>query len=197
MSKLPTYFESQRERGVTDSGLFSFAYNEAQKLFLVGEADVPLAKFNPHDFWPEDLGIEAKAIAPDAIIDHPLVISETGALVAGPRFHDWAHKNPSRLKLTAEMMRETFNTLAAYTVEEETVNHGHLGFGAGVTSQGGVVLHVEGSCAFMGVHPYGLYQIEGVEEGFAEYDHHNTESTVHILSLYAGMGHIARLAAEQ
>jgi hypothetical protein len=73
---------------------------------------------------------------------------------------------------------------------------GFMGFNAHLQENEGLRLQVFGNCACMGPEWPGDL-IHGVENEFAEYHLHNADTQAQRVSLYAGLGHLASLAAQR
>lgn len=194
---LPSFYEYLKEHGKT-TGLFAFDYDRDQQKFFIGGETTDLADFDPYSYSP-DLEAENEEVSFDEMRDLPLMIPILSGVIGGPRLHQWAKENPDTLRETAvEIMHNAFTSLADEEFARDIKNEpaGFMGFDSGVRQHGGIHLQVFGSCACMGVSQDGMFINEGVEKGFGQYELHNADSQAQRTSLYAGLGHIARLVSE-
>lgn len=202
MTGIPHYFEYLKEKG-DRSRVYPFAYDQSVQGFVIAKRTVALEDFDPHTFNFHELGLDGEEVDFDDLSEQALVIPSFGALIAGPRLHEWAKRHPREVAAARQVMREAFRSLTADDelladmLDEEGSSDdpvGHLGFAASLRGEAaGVHLQVLGNCACMGPDPHGNY-IEGqFEEGFAEYGLHNADSQAQRASLYAGLGHLAWL----
>lgn len=200
--RLPSYFEHAKEWGDKTSGVFPFAYDSEGKTFLVGESKISLEDFDPYVFSPDADAADTHEISFDDITEHPLMIPTISGVIGGPKLHKWASENSEQMANEAfEVMHSAFVSLsrpeALGDIPKESDPAGFMGFAAGVREEGAIVLQVFGNCACMGVSQNGLFIHEGMENGFGQYELHNADSQVQRASLYAGIGHLARLAGKE
>jgi len=125
--------------------------------------------------------------------------------IGTPRFHEWLGRVAADDDLaqgvkssTIEAIRSVFVTLEPKIEIPNTGDPGPYGFNMSVTSDNHARLYTYGDCACLGPNPEGHWVgYRDWDEGYCEYDWHNTFADTQIWSLLAGMGHLARLAAEQ
>lgn len=199
MELLPSYFSYKREVGEEASNLFSFSYDRDQKLFLIDDKSVQLADFDPYTFVPDNFDLDWDGMPIGKIRDYPAMLPVTGAIITGPKLHEWTQANPDQVSQASEVMKEVFVAIAdpkvVEVVEDMEESEGIFGFISGSREDGGVHLQVFGNCSCMGPDPDGLFVNDPfVEHGFAEYSLHNADSQEQRASLYAGLGHLAALA---
>ncbi len=148
-------------------------------------------------FNPDELGLN-DGIDIDEMSQHAALITIMGDAIVGPGLHEWVEANPKALAVTYKVMYEAhvaFLDDPSQSPTEHTTSY--IGFASGLRKYGGIGLQVLGSCACMGPNPQSDYFDEQFENGFAEYDLHNADKQVQRTSLYAGLGHLARLARPQ
>lgn len=197
-AKVPGYFETKRDHwSEPNSDLLPFEYDAEGQEFKVGETPIKLAEFDPYKFSPHIEKDGAGSILIDQMHEHPLMIPIMSGVIGGPKLHDWAVGNSERVaKEATEVMHKTFVSLIDEEFASEVKNEtaGFMGFDAGVRENGGIVLQVFGNCACFGVSQDGLFVYDGMEHGYGQYELHNADSQAQRASLYAGIGHLARLA---
>lgn len=195
---LPSYFETKRNKwDEAVSGLLPFQYDADNREFQIGETSIELAEFDPYKFTPDVDEDDAGNIPIDQMHEHPLMISVMSGVIGGPKLHEWATANSQVLaKEATEVMHQAFVSLIDEEFASEVKNEtaGFMGFDAGVRENGGVVLQVFGNCACLGVSQDGLFVYDGMENGYGQYELHNADNQPQRASLYAGIGHLARLA---
>jgi hypothetical protein len=196
MSEIPEFYQYRKKEG-EKSQLHPFSYRSEDGTFIIAETEIPVAHFDPYSFNPHLLDIDSEGLEIDEIANYPVMIPNYGNLIAGPKLHKWADTKPSELFDAYKVMHEAFTSFIdnASDISGER-SRSHMGFCSGLSEYGGVHLQVWGNCACMGSTPHGLYVRDKSEHGFAEYDLHNADVQAQRTSLYAGLGHLARRAAE-
>jgi hypothetical protein len=202
MSELPHFFEYLKEHPQEDHpllgkfDLYPFAYDDEAECFTVGPTRIHPHEFDPYTFNPYVLGIKDRGIELDDLPEHPAVLPGFGAVILGPRAHEYAMTNVDGHNVI-KVMHDVFTSFLAdpsdFPLRE---NVGHLGFAAWQREDGGFGLQVVGDCACSNPNLQGLH-VQGMENGWAEYDLHNADSVAQRTSLYAGLGHIAHLAGKE
>lgn len=198
--KLPGYFETKKDKwNEPNSGLLTFHYDIDAQEFKVDETAIKLADFDPYKFSPDIEEHDAGSIPIDQMREHPLMIPIMSGVIGGPKLHDWVTEHPAtwRQEVT-DVMHKAFISLIDEDFAREVKNEpaGFMGFDCGLLENGGVALQVFGNCACMGVSQDGLFISGGMEQGYGQYELHNADSQAQRASLYAGLGHLARLANE-
>jgi hypothetical protein len=194
---VPEYFEYLRDAG-EKSRVYPLYYDESTKWFELGGLPIPLTDFDPYGMSPVSLGIEDRDLEIDELAYTPLMLPSFGPVIVGPKLHVWAYENPDRVANTARVMHEAFITFMDDPEEIPFSNDGgFMGFAAGLREGGGIGLQVMGNCACMGPDPNGFLIRDRMEVGFAEYDLHNADSQAQRASLFAGLGHMARLSVQR
>jgi hypothetical protein len=199
MAEIPKFFQNRRDYG-EKSHLHPFSYRSEDGVFVIASAEIAETVFDPYGFNPyrPELGIDPEGIDVDDVPNHPLMIPTFGKLLAGPKLHDWAKNNPSKLLDTYKIMHKVCSAFfddPSQISDKSSV--GHMGFASGPREDGGIHLQVLGDCACLGPDPHSLYVKNQFENGYAEYDLHNADYQYQRVGLYAGLGHIARLAMEK
>jgi hypothetical protein len=197
VAEIPSYFEFLKEQG-EKTDLYLFSYNRESRVFTIGEAEVALQEFDPYTFNPFALHLDRDGIEVNDIPNHPALLPGFGDIILGPKAHEWAQSHPHELAATFSVLYESYTSFFADTSFIPTeADTSHMGFAAGWREYGGIGLQVLGNCACMGPDPYSG-KIKGMfEHGYAEYDLHNADTQAQRASLYAGLGHIARLTSEE
>lgn len=198
-AKVPGYFETKRDQwNEPNSDLLPFDYDANGQEFKVGETALELAEFDPYKSSPDVEEDGAGSIPIDKMHEHPLMIPTMSGVIGGPKLHEWATANSELVaKEATEVMHRAFVSLIdeEFASEVKNVSAGFMGFDAGARENGGVVLQVFGNCACLGVSQDGLFVYDGMENGYGQYELHNADSQAQRASLYAGIGHLARLAS--
>jgi hypothetical protein len=193
--ELPSYFEHMKTRGDSKSYLWPITYDSRARQFHIGSKSVQLTEFDPYEFSPDALGLEETDLEITEMALHPLMIPDFGSVIGGPKLHNWAARNPEHASREGiDAMYEALTSL----VDGEGISKeadGHTGFDLQVRNQGALNLQVWGNCACLGVNLEGLLVVDGMEKGYAQYDLHNADTQAQRASLYAGIGHLARLAS--
>lgn len=202
MSKIPRYFEECKADEDPSTELYPFLYDHSVKQFVISGITVALEDFDPYTFIRTASSLRGTGIDFDDMPKHALLMPSFGHVIAGPKLHEWIDANVVEAGGTArQVMFDAYKSLLENgdelldEVEISKNSVGHMGFAAGLSEYGGIHLQVIGDCACMGASPYGYFIDDKFEEGFAEYDLHNADTQVQRASLYAGLGHIARLAS--
>lgn len=197
MSKLPSYFERKIEEDDVVLPVFPFSYVESDSEFDIAGERISLRQFDPFEF--SGFHIEDKAIPYSRMTDYPVLIPGFGGLIAGPKLHDFAVQNSNALIDSSRAMERAYFTLEPDHRDTDTdyLGPGFMSFRAWVREHGGIGLQVLGNCACSGPDLHSYFIRDGIEEGFAEYDLHNTDTQAQRAAIYAGMGHLAFLAASE
>ena len=193
MKIIPEFFEQGG-----DTTLHPFSYDFNRQTFLVADCEVPLSEFDPYTFNVADVGLDDKGIPISEVGNHPLYLPVLpGILVASSMLHEWARLNPRRVTETWLVIHDAYTKLHQGLKGNITKRptRSHMGFAAGLREFGGIGLQTVGSCACMGPTVDGVYVSEQFEHDYGEYELHNAEEPEQRASLFAGMGHIAYLAA--
>lgn len=197
MSDLPKYFQWKYSR-CEESGLQPFHYNRERGMFVVGGAAVRLVDFDPLGYSPSRFDLSLDGVAIEDMSTHPALLQVAGGVIAGPSLHRWAATNPSKLEEVSKVMAEAFSEFAELPSEicDEPID----GISTSLRQRGGLRLQVYGNCACMEPSLSGVCSDNGQDgisdHGYADYDLHNAYIQAQRASLYAGMGHIARLTAD-
>ncbi len=194
--KLPYHFEWVRNRRPDSrDDFFPLTYDVNTEMFTIATKDVALHEFDLYTFNYLEMGLSGKGIEINDALKYPALLPVIGNVILGPKLHEFAKEYPQEITDTANIMRTAFSSFLEDPSQVDDMG-GHLGFAAGLRRDEGIHLQVMGNCACMGPDPNGIFPSR-FEEGFAEYFLHNADSQAQRASLYAGIGHIARLASEQ
>jgi hypothetical protein len=199
--KLPEHFQFWQERGgIPDYvDLLPFKYEYESSSFRVGSAAIDIHDFDPYTFNSYQLNIRGEGIQLPEIFDHAVLLPNMGAPITTPVLYEWTHKNPNQLPGATAVMKEVFASFLSNPDElplQDEDGFGFMGFNAHLQENEGLRLQVFGNCACMGPEWPGDL-IHGVENEFAEYHLHNADTQAQRVSLYAGLGHLASLAAQR
>ncbi len=205
MDKLPEYFHRKRNDTDEPDGLLpidalALKYNASEQNFEIGGQALAVSKFDPYTFLPEiDLAAEPEQLEIDDIANQALILYGD-RLIATPKLHDWVQEEPTDYDNVISIMHKAFITVAPdYDDIPAERNSGMFGFEAGNRHSNekfrGISLQVFGNCACLGPSQYGLF-VEHLENGWAEYELHNTDIQAQRASLYAGIGHLAFQATQ-
>lgn len=201
MSELPGNFKWWQEHyggKIPDfMCLQPFLYDHESKSFLIGKDKQTLAvtDFDPYTY--NDYGREEQAIREiEELTQHPALLQIVSGPIVTPRLHGWVQEAQNEFaEQTVRLMHDVYSMFYEEPIPFET-GGGFMSFEAGVRQDGAIGLQVLGNCACFGPkYSTGMFE-EGVEHGFAEYELHNADSQAQRISLYAGLGHLAKLAAE-
>lgn len=198
MPNLPSYFEYLKSEGEPqNTGLYAFEYDEEYGLFMVADK-----KVHPIDFDPAGHVVTldvAEVSANDPEIETtPLFLGIFNSLFSGPIFRDFVMSNPSAMSDVSRVMVDVYEEVLDEELDDDVKQPGgFLGFDSRFLPNGTVNLQVFGNCACIGVDLNSMYinAEDGMENGYAQYTVHNTDTHAQRTSIYAGMGHIARLAS--
>jgi hypothetical protein len=185
-----------------DHDYYPFKYVEEEKNFYIADVSLPLQDLDWSSCGDLEIDGKLKGKQPQLqeIADQTLLIPTFGNILGTRKLHEWISKNPNRLAEAVSVMKNTYTTLTGKDKERLTEG-GIWGFNALLKDENTVHLSVIGDCACMGAIPES-YVLESrftnsrTEKGFAEYDLHNVDTQPQLASIYSGLGHIARLAAE-
>lgn len=199
MNQIPEFFQYA---GNSDLGttLQPFSYNAEDKSFVIAEQGIELGDFDPYGDVFADLVLDLKGIDVEEVGKHPLYIPIIpGSLIVTPSLHEWAENNVSALSNCWEVIRDAYNAFGKFDSKSglnKKASTSHIGFASGLRETGGIHLQTMGNCACMGPRIDGNYFEGRFEYGYGEYDMHNADTQQERASLFAGMGHLARLCAE-
>lgn len=185
------------------SGYYPFYYDADTKMFVVGDRKVAVAEFDPFRLVAEKLEYDddTDSLPFDELAEHPLMLPGFGAPLSGPKLLAWVKEHMGSLTPDiARVIAEAYQQFEPDVDIETLIGAGsHIEFHASVDEFGRPRFQTLGSCACLSVdvdsyilEPGG--EIPGVEAGFAEYDLHNADTKAQRASLFAGLGHAARLA---
>ena len=195
MSELTRFFESKKSQE-KNTGVINFEFDAEYGYFIVGGEKIYPKDFDP--FEPRS-SIDKDFIYADfdELTKKPLFLGIFGKLVGGPALHVFNRQNPEKLSEVVPVMRSIYEEVLGETLEQEGDDEfvGFMGFACRVSEGGDLNLQVLGNCACIGINQHGLYTHDGIENGFVEYDLHNIDSDSQLVSIYAGMGHVSRLAS--
>jgi hypothetical protein len=197
MKPIPRYFERLQAENI-ESDLYAFYYDRDDQTFRINDLIVPLAGFDPYEFDPDLYDLKLEKVKIEDIHDHPALLPDAGSVIAGPRLHEWSREHPYSLDEVALVMREAFSSLRnddlIDAMDESSL--GQHGFSVYNRDDGGLSLQVAGDRACLNPELNGLRIEDRFEHGFAEYELLNAFLPEQRASLYAGLGHLASLAAE-
>lgn len=201
MSRLPRYFEYLRVRGEPGEFAFSFLYKAETETFIIADQKVRLETFDPYMFVGCNIDLSGKSVKMIDTPKHPALIPTLGGIILGPMLHEFVAKEPHTLHESTQVMRSAFTALEpAFSQDLDNTEYpgGYTGFATSLRHDGGICFQVPGNCACLDVDMVssGVFD-EGFDAGFAQYALHNADTQSQRASLYAGMGHLARLASEQ
>lgn len=198
MIEVPGLFRHRAEEG-EPSGLQPFSYDETSKVFLVGETVIDLVQFDTPTF-PYIYEGDKDGIPVEEMLNYPAFIPVGTILVniiGGPKLHNWIAANPDKVRDAHKVMVDAFSAFLDEPLGESLTRedvHGSSGFRITAGQNGGLDLQVAGDCACSGPDLYSHHIRGQFENGFAEYDLHNADIQAQRASLYAGIGHLSRLA---
>ncbi len=174
-----------------------FAYVHDQQIFVVGGVEHGLTTLDLLDKLEYPQGHK---VGIDNLPNIPMALDVFGHPISTPRFFSWATKMDTSVVFTSTrtVMREVFGTIIGKKLSSDTEDAAAgMGFGASFIREGHINLSVLGSCACIGPRVDGhTVDYHEWETGYAEYEVHNIDAEVQFISLYAGIGHMARLCAE-
>lgn len=206
MAELPSYFEHRLSNPGPDrsSGLYEFSYDEAEKVFTIGKTAVKVADFDPYRFNEYELlaDPDEETIELAELAEQLAILPPASGAIGGAKLHDWVWNNQDALPPTRQVMHAAMATAYEHPetiIFDEDDEHGFMGFAVHLREPNGkpdgLRFQVFGNCACMERDLYGLF-IEGTEHGFTQYGLHNADLPAQRAGLYAGLGHLAKLAAE-
>lgn len=196
MSQLPQYYEYLARNGER-SDTHPFKYIEEEANFNIGSLAIPVLEFDPYTFNPFDFGIDYEGIPVEEMPDHPALLTSMSRIIGGPKLHDWVKTNQVAVSETYLVMTSVYKKFVPKLTKKLSKRSTSLwGFNSGLTRAGDIHLQVMGDCACSGPDPDGDV-IDGLNEaGYSAYYLHNTDTQAQRTSLYAGLGHLARLASD-
>jgi hypothetical protein len=194
MAQLPEFYKHLSAKGERSKAQ-PFQYIEENRHFLIGGEILDLVKFDPYTYVPDELGIDYEGILPEEMPDHPALIRGFGPIIGGPKLHTWVLSNREAVREVHKVIIDAYQILDPDLPKSVLKRSGsHMSFDSYLDSYDHLTLITFGNCACMGPDPDGTF-IEGNEAGFSEYVLHNADLRAQRSSLYAGFGHIARLAS--
>jgi hypothetical protein len=202
MAKLPDYFEYFKEHHPGErTNLSPMYYDQSVRYFFIGETKVALEDYDPYTYRRrsricEEEG-EHAGLFVDEIADHPLMIPAMGTVIAGPKLHEFVQADPSHVERARGVMVDAFKQFCDELPVEIESSGGHLGFSSSLDRDGAIHLQVLGDCACLGATPDEGVIHGKIEHGFATYALHNADTQAQRASLYAGLGHLARLVDDK
>jgi hypothetical protein len=196
MSNLPQLYEHLRDLG-EPSWAHPFSYAAEEQVFYLGRAAVAVTDFDPDMVMIQTTDLSLEGIPVDEIAKHPALITPVGSIVGGPLIHERARKLLENPDDVLRVMQQAYAAVSP-TIDLLTDLRGmsHNDYLAAVNEHGTIELQVQGDCACMFANLDGVYVRDRSEFGFSEYALHNTDTQAERTSLYAGFGHLARLAAD-
>lgn len=178
--------------------MFPLHYERDDRAFSIGGVAVPLSSVN---LVRESYAPSGASAPYDQIPKFPLHLDLFGNPFATPKFYNWLQRScgKSEFKGAREVMLDVFERL----IGDEIVPALDLdkddrlfSFSAGFLRPGHLNLSTIGNCACLGVKVDGhIIDYEEWDTGFAEYEFHNIDFEEQRISLLAGIGHLARIAA--
>lgn len=202
MPELPSYFEYQLQKPPENRlDLYEFRYDDEKLAFTIGSTVVQATDFDPYRFTPHLLNNgKQEAIDLTNARDYGALLPSFDHVVVCPKLHIWARENQDALPPTRKVMHRALSAVVERpeNIPFEEDEHGFMGYAAHLQQHHGepdsLHFQVIGSCACMGRGLYGLY-IQGIKHDFAQYDLHNADLPAQRVGLYAGLGHLAKLAS--
>jgi hypothetical protein len=204
MTELPHYFEYQLALPPDKQNLdlYPFVYEAETMTFKIADETIPVTDFDPYKFIPDlDLGNAAKPINISESREYHALLPDMTGVIGGPKLHNFTLQNPDVFESARRVMHDALIAVidGGSDIPFDEDEHGFMGYAAhnmgSEDSPQGIRFQVFGNCACMGVHQDGLY-IQGMEHGFVQYDLHNADLPAQRVGLYAGLGHLAKLASE-
>lgn len=175
----------------------AFRYDHASRDFIVNQTVVPLDAFEAFTgFW--DIDHNTDMTLEQFMSEVPVAVHASANPMMLPRFYNWllAANRQTEFNDTKRVMFEVYKAVSQVPDLEFDRLTGPFGFDVVLYRPGHPALSVIGNCACLGVDPGGdLYDEQDWDEGFASYSFHNIDTKPQAVSLYAGLGHLASLAA--
>ena len=180
----------------------ALAYSIEENVLTVGQRTLPMEpswieEHSPWNLVPFD--------GPNQLDRANVCLNPHAKPIGAPRFHEWLGRVAADNGLagevkssTIEVIRSVFVALEPNIEIPDTGDPGPFGFNMSVTPNSHARLYTYGDCACLGPNPEGHWAADrDWDEGYCEYDWHNTFADTQIWSLLAGMGHLARLASQE
>jgi hypothetical protein len=162
--------------------------------FNLGNSRIQVTDFDI-DSVINHVPLEEPQIAIDKLPETPLSMPALGNIVGGPKLHNWAKTNSEKIDGTVDVMKKAYQAFYEESLDlprDDIISH--VGFASELQPNGGIVLQVMGNCACLGPDPTRFKFADTMENGFTEYDLHNTDTQAQRASIIAGLGHIAFMA---
>jgi hypothetical protein len=181
-----------------DLSLAELNYSEAENVLTIGPKTIPLepewlTDQSPWSVVPFD--------GPNQITQAAVCLNPHAKPVGTPRFHEWLREisDDEAVYLgTIKVMRVVFSILRPDIEIPDAPEAGSFGFSMSINEYNHSHLYTAGFCACLGQDPHShLVNARDWQEGYCEYGWHNIDDNSQAWSLLAGMGHLARLAAQE
>jgi len=141
------------------------------------------------------------AVDKHGLSKHPVVLGVLGNPIATPMFFEWVSNCDHEVIFpeVKSVIREVYARVLDIEIPEyDRESSAHINFNVGFEREGHVHLQTFGNCACLGTDPDGIMvDYRDWDTGYAEYTLHNIDRPAQYISLFAGLGHFATLAAAE
>lgn len=179
-----------------DLNLQPFYYEHEKQTFVIGGNELAL---DDSDLLGELRYSDGLAVDRDEITKHPVLLGVWGNPLTTPKLYRWLQAVEQQDFIrTANVMKEVFEEVGGEKLKGKHHDEMHpFGFSAGLQREGHINLTVLGSCACLGTNPDGhIVDWQEWDSGFTELALHNIDSKTQLVSIMAGLGHIALRCSE-
>ncbi|MDB5160624.1 MAG: hypothetical protein JWO96_4 [Candidatus Saccharibacteria bacterium] len=175
-------------------------YNADEQVITVGPRSFPvnaeLAYTSP---W-----MLARYDDPNQLEESGVCINIHAKLIGTPKFHEWLGRVGTDVEFGRQVRADTIEVISSvFKVLEPTIelpeseDPGPFGFNMVITPNNHAELYTGGTCACLHPNPEGKWvKYRDWDEGYCEYDFHNTDADTQVWSLLAGLGHLSLLASQ-
>lgn len=180
-----------------DMELHPLFYEHGSRLFVVGGQELAL---DDPDLERQLHFTEGGGVDKREITKYPVLLGVWGNPLTTPKFYTWLAESGRAADFTgtSKVMKEVFEEVHGQELKGRHHDEMHpLGFSAGLLREGHINLTVLGSCACLGTNPDGhIVDWNEWDSGFTELAFHNIDSKPQMVSIMAGLGHLALRCAE-
>ena len=194
---MSTYGEVPEMLRLTDVEVRSFFYEHEDKVFVVGGKEISISDSSAAR---ELIFPKGEPIDKDQISNFPVLLAPLGGPIATPKLYTWLQKPDTAREFggTSTVMKEVFEEVHGEKLSGRHHDTMHpMGFSAGLMREGHINLSVLGSCACLGTNPDGhLVDWHEWDSGYVELSTHNIDTDTQLISIMAGLGHLALRCGE-